>query len=102
MFDPTIASLAGGLPNAGFFPFETISASTLSPDTFAPAGVPPRKPLTWFESLFKNGLTFIETPKYGKKAGDLQLKDALQYGAASGLPKLNVFLKEWTKVSLST
>lgn len=80
MFDPSIASLAGGLPNAGFFPFETLSALTLSPSTYAPAGVAPPKPKGWFESLFKDKLTFIETKKYATKTGDLELKSALQYG----------------------
>jgi aromatic amino acid aminotransferase I len=95
MFDPTVRSLAGGLPNPGFFPFETLSSMTLSPTTYAPGGVTPKE-ASWLEKVFGKHLTQIEVPKYGKTKAELQLSSGLQYGGAAGFPALTAFLREWT------
>lgn len=71
-----------------YFPFETLSAATLRPDIYAPMGVAPPKAKGWLSALLGKGLDFIEVPKYAKKQGGLQLKNGLQYGAASGFPEV--------------
>ncbi|CDZ98639.1 Aromatic amino acid aminotransferase and related proteins [Phaffia rhodozyma] len=100
MFDPTVRSLAGGLPNEAYFPFETLSATTMHPDIYAPMGIEPGKAKSWLASLLGKSLDFIEVPKYAKKQGGLQLKNGLQYGAASGFQILSDFLTEWTKLAV--
>lgn len=98
MMDPSVRSLAGGLPHPGFFPFETLSSMTLKPDAYQPAGVAPKQ-VRWLEKLLGSNLTSIEVPKYGKTRAELQLSSGLQYGAASGFAELTAFLREWTSVS---
>lgn len=97
MMDPSVRSLAGGLPHPGFFPFETLSSMTLKPDAYQPAGVAPKQ-VSWLEKLLGSNLTSIEVPKYGKTRAELQLSSGLQYGAASGFAELTAFLREWTSV----
>ncbi|KAL7409247.1 pyridoxal phosphate-dependent transferase [Mrakia frigida] len=96
MGDSSIRSLAGGLPNSKFFPFETLSSLTLDPAIYAPSGVPVPKPKSWIATLFDKGLQFIETPKYASNPRELQLSTALQYGGGGGSAELIAFLKEWT------
>ena len=81
---PGMGALAGGMPSPAYFPIETLAAHVPKSD-----------------ALLKN--TFLSTtsgdniyiPKY-PTSDPINLSTLLQYGQATGLPKLNEFLREFT------
>ncbi|CAK40361.1 uncharacterized protein An09g05080 [Aspergillus niger] len=68
-FIPGIANLAGGLPNASYFPYDTLEATVAHPQ---------QSPTT---NLLKK----------------IDLTTALQYGTAEGLPVMADFVRQFTR-----
>ncbi|KZS93370.1 PLP-dependent transferase [Sistotremastrum niveocremeum HHB9708] len=100
---PGIISMAGGVPDPAYFPFETLYADTLIKDSFRPGPAESQSPLSWFWNLFR-GSEKVQTdritiPKYTANPEDPNLAVALQYGTATGLVPLQKFIQEFvTKV----
>ncbi|KAL6309824.1 PLP-dependent transferase [Sparassis latifolia] len=99
---PGVISLAGGLPNEACFPFASISADALIPESFSLKNAPQESSLSWIWKLFGRGTpkertTPISIPKYPDSPDDVNLAIALQYGTATGLPQLQRFIKEFVE-----
>jgi len=58
---PGIKNLAGGLPNAQFFPFDTLEAQTASPERWTPSS--PDRAVVTGELSRQDGATHIAVPK---------------------------------------
>ncbi|KZT24540.1 PLP-dependent transferase [Neolentinus lepideus HHB14362 ss-1] len=106
MGKPGVITLAGGMPNPGYFPFSTITADGLVPDSFPVSTSSSQSSSTsWFWKIFgaaprKEKSTPLTIPKYVKDpSSHVNLATALQYGTATGLVPLQKFLQEFvTKV----
>lgn len=98
---PGVISLAGGLPDEEYFPFSSISAEVLAPNSFSVNQSSQQSSASWFWKFFgassKEKTTPITIPKYSESPDDLSLAVALQYGSASGLPQLQKFIKEFVE-----
>ena len=100
---PGLITIAGGTPSPEYFPFASVSAEALVPNSFA---VSPNDPdfasnLSWFWKLFSSKTErteFISVPKYstGPPEDVVSLEVALQYGTAQGLVPLQKFMREFT------
>ncbi|KAH7879766.1 pyridoxal phosphate-dependent transferase [Lentinula edodes] len=99
MGKPGLISLAGGLPNAAYFPFSSVSGEILAPDSFPLKTDFEESSLSWFWKLFsrsdKERTSTFTVGKYSKRPGDLDLENGLQYGLATGQPKLNEVIREF-------
>ncbi|PWY74785.1 aromatic amino acid aminotransferase [Aspergillus eucalypticola CBS 122712] len=95
-FIPGIANLAGGLPNASYFPYDTLEATVAHPQRFPatpdkdqikpPSGSPStERRIVPKESPTTNLLKKID------------LTTALQYGTAEGLPVMADFIRQFTR-----
>ncbi|SCV73613.1 BQ2448_6043 [Microbotryum intermedium] len=94
---PGMLMLAGGLPSPDYFPFDSISAQVLVPNSYKTTD----PTLTsWLWSFFKPTTTKMTIPKYIPNAthDQVQLSSALQYGTAVGLPPLAKFIKHFTEL----
>ncbi|KAL4918458.1 pyridoxal phosphate-dependent transferase [Aspergillus aurantiobrunneus] len=91
---PGIANLAGGLPNASYFPFDTLEASTAHPQRFPT--VPGGK--TKGPQLSERILVPKESQSAVQKKIDITT--ALQYGTAEGLPPLATFVNQFARKHL--
>ncbi|KAI5295799.1 hypothetical protein KEM52_000177 [Ascosphaera acerosa] len=83
---PGIRNLAGGMPHAGFFPFETLEASIAAPAS--DIGSRDRR---------------ISVPHADPKADaaeQIDVTTALQYGTAQGYPALTSFVRAFTREHL--
>ncbi|KAF3916015.1 hypothetical protein AA313_de0210396 [Arthrobotrys entomopaga] len=89
-----MTNLAGGMPHPSFFPFDTISASTLSSDSFTDSMN--SKLLSMFKSI-RGSTQHLNIPKYSTtpQSDDVCLAKALQYGPCDGLPALLSFIKDF-------
>ncbi|TDL29994.1 PLP-dependent transferase [Rickenella mellea] len=117
---PGMIMLAGGLPDPAYFPIANLSADTLVQDSFdlsAPPALPQpsSSPFSWLWNLFSSSsqvprpterTAHISIPKYPPGANPaprpppgspIALAQALQYGAATGIPQLSAFLREFTE-----
>ncbi|KAF9534895.1 PLP-dependent transferase [Crepidotus variabilis] len=88
---PGLLSMAGGLPNPDYFPFDELTANVLAHDQFpiTPIGIATsRGTLDWLWNLFvtKPLKAAISVPKYSNQPDDIQLSTALQYQMAKGIP----------------
>ncbi|KAI0019652.1 aromatic amino acid aminotransferase [Xylariomycetidae sp. FL0641] len=109
---PGIGNLAGGLPNAGFFPFDTLEAQTAKPARWTPS--PNRPGADAAESLFSQlaAASLSSSSSDAHTASHLvvphdapttdltkkiDLATALQYGQASGYPPLMSFIRQFTR-----
>ncbi|KAH8989735.1 PLP-dependent transferase [Lactarius akahatsu] len=104
--------LAGGLPSPDYFPFTSVSANILPVDAF-PLTVPrasspasaSSSAFGWLWRIFGGGAgrrddttTRIEVPREPRPDdGGVNLAAALQYGPATGLPRLQKFMHEFTE-----
>ncbi|KAG9792199.1 aromatic amino acid aminotransferas-like protein, partial [Aureobasidium melanogenum] len=106
-FIPGIGNLAGGLPYPGYFPYDTLEASTALPDRFRPT---PNKPVDP-PSADSTHLTLSESPAasrilvpHDSKQPDIlrkiDLTTALQYGTAGGYPPLRDFIRSFVRTNL--
>ncbi|GAB1218128.1 hypothetical protein ATERTT37_007380 [Aspergillus terreus] len=87
---PGIANLAGGLPNASYFPYDTLEASVAHPHRFEPSAAPSPSSTS----------ARVLIPKESSST-DLQKKidltTALQYGTADGLAPMAAFVRQFTR-----
>ncbi|KAL4942759.1 hypothetical protein BDV06DRAFT_211581 [Aspergillus oleicola] len=92
---PGIANLAGGLPNAAYFPYDTLEASAARSQRFPT--VPGGKKAKGSESS-----EHIVVPKESQSAPPkkIDLTTALQYGTAEGLPPLATFIRQFAREQL--
>lgn len=107
-----LIALAGGLPSPDYFPFTSVSANILPVDAF-PLTVPrvaspasaSSSAFGWLWRIFGGGAgrrddttTRIEVPREPRPDdGGVNLASALQYGPATGLPRLQKFIQEFTE-----
>ncbi|KAK4051762.1 hypothetical protein OIO90_004586 [Microbotryomycetes sp. JL221] len=92
---PGMLMFAGGLPSTDYFPYESISAQVLAPNTFRTT----QSSFAWLWSLLSNrpASRTITIPKFEQEPTpeSIQLSTALQYGTAAGLPALAKFINEF-------
>ncbi|KAL4977104.1 pyridoxal phosphate-dependent transferase [Aspergillus desertorum] len=92
---PGIANLAGGLPNASYFPYDTLEASAAHPQRFPT--VPGGKNAKGSETSER-----IIVPKESQSAipKKIDVTTALQYGTSEGLPPLATFVNQFVREHL--
>ncbi|KAK0651853.1 aromatic amino acid aminotransferase 1 [Cercophora newfieldiana] len=86
---PGIMNLAGGLPNAQFFPFDTLEAQAANPERWTPSSDGSAVPAT-----------HIAVPKASSEPDVMKridLSTALQYGQAQGYPPLLSWVRQFTR-----
>ncbi|KAJ8120584.1 hypothetical protein ONZ43_g2743 [Nemania bipapillata] len=102
---PGIANFAGGLPNAKFFPFDTLEAQSAHPHRWRPTPNYPGVDAA-AETSSDNSPTAAshvvvphaaDTADLDKK---IDLTTALQYGQASGYPPLFSYIRQFTRECL--
>ncbi|GAA6006112.1 hypothetical protein JCM10207_000527 [Rhodosporidiobolus poonsookiae] len=91
---PGMLMFAGGLPPPEYFPYETISATTLATNSFKTSQVGFGQWL--YAKLFEKKTDAWEIGKYEDDPAKIQLSSALQYGTAAGLPPLAKFIYDFT------
>ncbi|KAI1339067.1 aromatic amino acid aminotransferase [Xylariaceae sp. FL0016] len=98
---PGIGNLAGGLPNARFFPFDTLEAQAAKPDRWTPTSnrpgadaQPSSDPSTASHVVVPHDAPTSELLK------KIDLATALQYGQANGYPPLYSFIRQFTREGL--
>lgn len=108
----TLANSIAGLPNAGFFPYDTLEAQIAQPKRFEPTPNDPNDPSKLAKklaatSLGKNNdataaahLTVPHASSVGNPLQKIDLTTALQYGQAQGYPPLYSFLRQFTRENL--
>ncbi|KAI9820492.1 MAG: hypothetical protein M1826_000891 [Phylliscum demangeonii] len=102
---PGIGNLAGGLPNASLFPYDTLEASVALPQRFKPTPNHPSSAAAAVEGLEVGnvqdaGTARVLVPKWSGTKDVLRKIDvasALQYGTAQGYPPLAAFLRRFTR-----
>ncbi|RVD88401.1 uncharacterized protein DFL_002588 [Arthrobotrys flagrans] len=93
---PGMANLAGGMPHPSFFPFDSLSATALTPNHFTTA----------LHTTFLQLLVSIKKPSHftipkfpppnsSDLSTDIYLARALQYGTCEGLPVLLDFIRDF-------
>ncbi|KAL2862562.1 putative aromatic amino acid aminotransferase [Aspergillus lucknowensis] len=92
---PDIANLAGGLPNASYFPYDTLEASAAHPQRFplAPDGKKSQGPQPSERVIVPK-----ESPSAIQKKIDITT--ALQYGTIAGIPPLATFVNQFVREHL--
>ncbi|KAL5334382.1 pyridoxal phosphate-dependent transferase [Aspergillus crustosus] len=92
---PGIANLAGGMPNASYFPYDTLEASAAHSQRFST--IPGEKQSKGFQSSER-----IIIPKESPNAvpTKIDLTTALQYGTATGLAPLATFVNKFARENL--
>ncbi|KAI9432476.1 pyridoxal phosphate-dependent transferase [Lactarius indigo] len=111
-FSKDTIPLAGGLPSPNYFPFTSVSANILPVDAFpltVPRAASPASTSSsafgWLWRIFGGGAgqrddttTRIEVPREPRPDdGGVNLATALQYGPATGIPRLQKFIHEFTE-----
>ncbi|GAA5978310.1 hypothetical protein JCM11641_004650 [Rhodosporidiobolus odoratus] len=92
---PGMLMFAGGLPPPEYFPFETISATSLVRNSYRTTDMGVGAWLmSWFSGGKKTDAWTIN--KFEEDKAKVQLSVALQYGTAAGLPALAQFIHEFT------
>ncbi|GAA5876540.1 hypothetical protein JCM16303_003573 [Sporobolomyces ruberrimus] len=88
---PGLLMLAGGLPPPDYFPFETITCSTMKQNSFKTAPNPSyvQSVWNWIKGTEKDEWAIN---KWEDDKTKIQLSTALQYGTAQGLPALHAFI----------
>jgi DNA-binding transcriptional MocR family regulator len=95
---PGIRNLAGGLPNAQFFPFDTLEAQAARPERWTPSN--PDMSGTGKPSRDEGAFTHISVPKASSESDVMKridLSTALQYGQAQGYPPLLSWVRQFTR-----
>jgi DNA-binding transcriptional MocR family regulator len=105
--DQSQAHTTAGLPNANYFPYDTLEASVATPNRFKPTPNDPVDPPT--ENLQKLNIgdgpsaARVLVPHDSTEKNQLRkidLTTALQYGTAQGYPPLYYFIREFTRETL--
>ncbi|KAI1098098.1 aromatic amino acid aminotransferase [Jackrogersella minutella] len=103
---PNIGQLAGGLPNAQLFPFDTLEAQTARPDRWTPSPNRPSaddslSPQLAATSISNQAVALHVVVPHDAPASDLNKKidlaSALQYGQADGYPPLLSFIRQFAR-----
>ena len=115
---PNLVSLAGGLPNNNYFPFDTLEATAALPDRWKPTpntsgNVAPPKGR---DDLHRIGTSNANTKNRDSDSGarvlvpktsdsadiffKIDLKTVLQYGTAVGFPPLLNYIKQFVEKNL--
>ncbi|KIX09611.1 uncharacterized protein Z518_00691 [Rhinocladiella mackenziei CBS 650.93] len=104
---PGIGNLAGGLPNPGYFPYDTLEAATALPDRFKPTPNRPVDPpsVELGQARLSEGpaASRVLVPHDSAEPNVLRkidLTTALQYGTAQGYPPLYTFIRTFTQTHL--
>ncbi|KAF2496786.1 aromatic amino acid aminotransferas-like protein [Lophium mytilinum] len=104
---PGIGQLAGGLPNASYFPYDTLEAKAALPNRFKPTPIkpidPPTSELASTRISDSPASTRVVVPHSAGIADPLRTIDlttALQYGTAQGYPSLYYFIRKFTLENL--
>ncbi|KAK1760845.1 putative aromatic amino acid aminotransferase [Echria macrotheca] len=101
---PGIRNLAGGLPNAQFFPFDTLEAQAAKPDRWTPSPNGPGQRLAQTSSEPPSqAANHIAVPKASAEADlskKIDLSTALQYGQSQGYPALLSWVRQFTRENL--
>ncbi|KAK4992136.1 hypothetical protein LTR50_001314 [Elasticomyces elasticus] len=107
---PGIGQLAGGLPNAHYFPYDTLEAKVALPERWKPTPNDPVDPPT--SSLANTHISSTATsqpqsnivvPRTSTAPNPLlkiDVASALQYGTAQGYPPLYTFIRQFTTQNL--
>ncbi|RAL01888.1 PLP-dependent transferase [Aspergillus ibericus CBS 121593] len=95
-FIPGIANLAGGLPNASFFPYDTLEATVAHPERFSttPGNDQTKNPGDSQSTERRIVPKESQTTNLLKK---IDLTTALQYGTAEGYPVMADFVRQFTR-----
>ncbi|KAI0416838.1 pyridoxal phosphate-dependent transferase [Xylaria grammica] len=107
---PGVGNLAGGLPNAQFFPFDTLEAQSAHPNRWRPT---PNHPV---RDALSSAMASVKVSDDGTKTAShvvvphdsntsdltkkIDLTTALQYGQASGYPPLLSYIRQFTRECL--
>ncbi|KAI0403630.1 pyridoxal phosphate-dependent transferase [Xylaria palmicola] len=107
---PGIGNFAGGLPNAQYFPFDTLEAQSAQPERWAPTpnypgpdAVPAATASVKTSGNGPKATSHVvvpheaDTPDLTKR---VDLTTALQYGQASGYPPLLSYIRQFTRECL--
>ncbi|RDW82994.1 PLP-dependent transferase-3 [Coleophoma crateriformis] len=105
---PGIGNLAGGLPNASYFPYETLEAQVARADRFTPSSDDSSEGEIKKASITKkpsasSASAHITVPHASSITDPLRkidLTTALQYGTAQGYPALYSFLRQFARENL--
>ncbi|KAI9884186.1 MAG: hypothetical protein M1823_004025 [Watsoniomyces obsoletus] len=107
---PDIGNLAGGLPNASFFPYDTLEASVALPTRFKPTpnhptqpdeipervlGPRPYEPIS--QELPSSRVLVPKLSETNDLLKKIDIASALQYGTAQGYPPLASFIRRFTR-----
>ncbi|KAI5924290.1 pyridoxal phosphate-dependent transferase [Camillea tinctor] len=100
---PGISNLAGGLPNAQFFPFDTLEAQTAKPNRWTPTPNHPGSPSS-SPPTNPRAASHVVVPHDDAGSSDptrkIDLATALQYGQANGYPPLLSFVRQFARECL--
>ncbi|KAI1139020.1 aromatic amino acid aminotransferase [Hypoxylon sp. FL0543] len=103
---PNIGQLAGGLPNAHLFPFDTLEAQTARPDRWTPSPNRPGADGSLSSQLAATSISEQATASHVVVPHDaptsdvmkkIDLASALQYGQAIGYPPLLSFVRQFAR-----
>ncbi|KAI0810497.1 aromatic amino acid aminotransferase 1 [Xylaria sp. FL0064] len=109
---PGMGNLAGGLPNAQFFPFDTLEAQSAHPRRWTPTPNRPGGDDALSSVTASTKVSSADGPKVAShvivphdvNATDvtkkIDLATALQYGQASGYPPLASYIRQFTRECL--
>lgn len=109
---PGISQIAGGTPNAAYFPYDTLEANVAHPNRWKPtpnkpidppADDPPNPAYKTRDSGHAQPTGRLVVPHDSGIANPLRtidLKTALQYGTAQGYPALYSFIRQFTRQNL--
>ncbi|KAI3324995.1 aromatic amino acid aminotransferase 1 [Xylariaceae sp. AK1471] len=109
---PGIGNFAGGLPNAQFFPFDTLEAQTANPDRWTPTPNRPGSDDALSSAMASTKISLGSSPKtashlvvpHDADTADLKekidLATALQYGQAAGYLPLLSYIRQFTRECL--
>ncbi|KAF7899152.1 uncharacterized protein EAF01_008365 [Botrytis porri] len=108
---PGIGNLAGGLPNAAFFPYDTLEAQIAQPERFTPSPneaqgadeLSQKLAATTVKKSATDASRHLLIPHLSTTPNPLQkidLTTALQYGQAQGYPPLYSFVRQFARENL--
>ncbi|KAB8234760.1 putative aromatic amino acid aminotransferase [Aspergillus alliaceus] len=95
-FIPGIANLAGGLPNAAYFPYDTLEARVATPQRFQPSNIDPTKQ-SGNDTKSSRRLIIPRESHTTNLQEKIDITTALQYGTAEGLPPLASFVRQFVR-----
>ncbi|KAF2663262.1 aromatic amino acid aminotransferase [Microthyrium microscopicum] len=93
---PGIGQLAGGLPNAKYFPYDTLEAKAALPNRWTPSEASVKEHGGKAKSPPESHLVVPHVANTTDATRKIDLTTALQYGTAQGYPPLYGFIKEFT------